>query len=108
MGSSDAIIPHEMSEVLSEMFADAVLVRHGGGHYFAAGPEQKTVYADTVSEWLIKHLEREELRRAVAEVDDNDGDEEQEEEEEEDLQERVVRKTKKKQPRPPTSSDDSY
>lgn len=109
LGTGDAIIPHEMSTTLAKFFDEPVLVRHSGGHFLPAGAEQRPVYVETVRDWLLEHLEEQELRSSAAvEVEDNGGNDEEEEEDDVDLQDRVVRKTKKKQPRPPTSSDDSY
>lgn len=69
-GSGDEIIPAKMSEALAACFEDPIIVKHPGGHYFAASTQQKPRYVDFFSDRLVEHLERKELEREDAVIVD--------------------------------------
>lgn len=100
MGTTDEIIPHEMSKSLAEHFEGAKIILHSGGHYFAASVEQKPMYVETFQDWLQEHLEAKELRRNdVVEVNGVDDGIDVEEENDE--------KKSKRQTSSVSSTDDS-
>lgn len=66
MGISDTIIPSSMSESLAASFEEPRIVRHPGGHYFAATSHQKQFYIDFFRNRLVDHLEKKELEKAEA------------------------------------------
>ncbi|XP_030756803.1 esterase AGAP003155 [Sitophilus oryzae] len=59
-GTSDKIIPTEMSEALSLCFKDPVVVVHDGGHYVPGSSKQKTEYRDFLETQMLKKQQREE------------------------------------------------
>lgn len=66
IGQSDEIIPHQNSEELAQAFVDPAIVRHLGGHYFAATSTQKPEYIEFFRDMLLEHLEAKELSMATA------------------------------------------
>eukprot|EP00668_Euglena_longa_P001762 GGOE01002072.1.p1 GENE.GGOE01002072.1~~GGOE01002072.1.p1 ORF type:complete len:274 (+),score=51.80 GGOE01002072.1:73-822(+) len=46
IGESDALVPPERSHELADLFADAEVMTHAGGHYIPASAEHRTVYRD--------------------------------------------------------------
>lgn len=64
IGQSDEIIPHQNSEDLAQAFVDPAIVRHLGGHYFAATSTQKPEYVEFFQDMLLEHLEAKELAMA--------------------------------------------
>lgn len=70
-GSTDEIIPQEMSVLLENLFANPTIHHHTGGHFFPATKTEKEVYVDFFLNQLQKHLEDKELKNAVV-VEDND------------------------------------
>lgn len=65
IGQSDEIIPHQSSEELAQAFVDPAIVRHLGGHYFAATSTQKPDYIEFFQDMLLEHLEAKELSNAT-------------------------------------------
>lgn len=53
-----------MSEALATTFEEPLVVRHSGGHYFAASSKQKQTYIDFFRNRLVEHLEKIELEKA--------------------------------------------
>lgn len=80
-GESDEIIPTELSEALAECFVEPKILKHSGGHYFAATTAQRPVYVETFQDMLQHHLEAKEMKKATdvfddgADDDDDDDDE---------------------------------
>lgn len=64
MGDADEIIPATMSEALANLFEEPTILRHSGGHYFAATSKQKPIYVDFFRNRLVEHLEKMELEKA--------------------------------------------
>lgn len=62
-GDTDEIIPAAMSEALANVFEEPTIVRHSGGHYFAATSKQKPIYVDFFRNRLVEHLEKIELEK---------------------------------------------
>lgn len=63
-GESDTIIPQEMSSLLAASFEEPKIVKHPGGHYFAASSNQKQIYIDFFRDRLVEYLESKELEKA--------------------------------------------
>lgn len=63
-GDADEIIPPEMSESLTHVFEEPTIVRHPGGHYFAAKSKQKQLYVEFFRDRLQEHLEKIEFEKA--------------------------------------------
>ncbi|CAO1439894.1 unnamed protein product [Diamesa tonsa] len=70
-GSTDEIIPQEMSVLLENLFENPTIHHHTGGHFFPATKTEKEVYVDFFLNQLQKHLEDKELKNAVV-IEDND------------------------------------
>lgn len=64
MGTSDEIIPIDMSQSLASIFEEPELVEHPGGHYFPSSPAQKPIYINFISDGLQDYLEERELETA--------------------------------------------
>lgn len=64
IGDADEIIPASMSEELVNVFEEPTVVRHTGGHYFAATSKQKLIYVDFFRNRLVEHLEKVQLEKA--------------------------------------------
>lgn len=63
-GSSDQIIPMEMSKSLAEVFENTIHCQHTGFHYFATTTIARNIYIDFVRQQLINYLEEKELEKA--------------------------------------------
>ncbi|EDW39145.1 GL13564 [Drosophila persimilis] len=81
-GSSDEIIPKDMSALLASHFKNVEVLEHGGGHYFPATAQQKQTYINFFQDRLQEYLEHLELQQSSsvsfiesgAEDNDDDGD----------------------------------
>ncbi|CRK90185.1 CLUMA_CG003899, isoform A [Clunio marinus] len=64
-GSTDEIIPHEMSLLLEGGFEYPKRIQHSGGHYFPATVNEKQPYINFFQDQLQKYLEDRELKTGV-------------------------------------------
>lgn len=71
-GTTDEIIPHEMSRLLEEGFSYATKIHHSGGHYFPATSNEKQTYVSFLQDQLQKHLEDKELKGSGVIIDDDE------------------------------------
>lgn len=71
-GTTDEIIPHDMSLLLESGFEYPSKVHHSGGHYFPATANEKQTYITFFQDQLTKHLEEKELNNAVTADDEED------------------------------------
>lgn len=71
-GTTDEIIPSEMSRLLEDGFAYATKVHHAGGHYFPATANEKQPYVRFFQDQLQKHLEEKELKANGVMIDDDE------------------------------------
>lgn len=69
-GTSDEIIPHNMSLLLEEGFEYPKKIHHAGGHHFAATANEKSAYISFFQDQLTKHLEDKELKNGVITEED--------------------------------------
>lgn len=73
-GTSDEIIPQEMSQLVESGFEYPKKVYHSGGHYFPATVNEKQVYIEFFQDQLQKHLEDKELQNGIT-VEQGEGTE---------------------------------
>jgi hypothetical protein len=78
-GTTDEIIPHELSAELACSFDSPIIVQHAGGHYFASTVNEKQTYVNFFQDQLQAYLEDRELKVNGIVTRDED-DEEQEDE----------------------------
>lgn len=71
-GTTDEIIPNEMSRLLEDGFAYATKIHHAGGHYFPATANEKQAYVRFFQDQLQKHLEEKELKNNGVMIDDDE------------------------------------
>lgn len=62
-GSSDQIIPMDMSKSLAEVFENPTHNQHNGFHFFSTAPVPRNIYIEFIRQQLINHLEQKELER---------------------------------------------
>lgn len=74
-GTTDEIIPHDMSLLLENGFEYPKKVHHSGGHFFPASANEKPIYIEFIQDQLQRHLEEKELKNGVISHDDNVDDE---------------------------------
>lgn len=70
-GTSDEIIPHDMSLLLEEGFEYPKQIKHPGGHFLPASANEKQIYVSFLQDQLQKHLEEKELKNGII-LDDDD------------------------------------
>lgn len=63
-GTSDDIIPQEMSKTLAAQFKNVETLEHSGGHYFPATSHQKQTYVNYFQDRLQEYLENLELQNS--------------------------------------------
>lgn len=73
-GTSDEIIPHNMSLLLEDGFEYPKKVHHSGGHYLAATASEKQSYASFLQDQLQRYLEEKELKNGVTLDEDESWD----------------------------------
>ncbi|XP_037948773.1 esterase GA18864 [Teleopsis dalmanni] len=65
-GSTDEIIPKQMSEELAKHFKNPEILVHNGGHYFPATAQQKQSYIFFFQDRLQEYLESMEIQNAAS------------------------------------------
>lgn len=73
-GTTDEIIPFDMSQLLESGYKYPKKVHHQGGHFFPATADLKPTYISFFQDQLQAHLEAKELKNGV--TADDEGDEE--------------------------------
>lgn len=73
-GTTDEIIPFDMSQLLESGYDYPKKVHHAGGHFFPATVNEKPTYISFLQDQLQAHLEAKELKNGLTADDEGDGE----------------------------------